>query len=107
MRAAVSLVDSAAGAANRLRTNIFLNTGFINIEFVGGWLSNRKSIMATSITSLGLTRLLILTGVGIEVRYPLVDVVVFGLTSSSFFTRFALPSFNELVEQRIEKKLSN
>ena len=73
----------------------------------GGLIRFRPVIMTTLTTLFGLIPLLISNGAGAEVQRPLAAVVVFGLGTSTFLTLFVLPSIYELVERRIEKKLSN
>jgi cobalt-zinc-cadmium resistance protein CzcA len=73
----------------------------------GGLIRFRPVIMTTLTTLFGLLPLLISNGAGAEVQRPLAAVVVFGLGTSTFLTLFVLPSIYELVERRIEKKLSN
>jgi cobalt-zinc-cadmium resistance protein CzcA len=71
----------------------------------GGLIRFRPVIMTTLTTLFGLTPLLISQGSGAEVQRPLAAVVIFGLTTSTFLTLFALPAIYEFVERRLEKKI--
>jgi heavy metal efflux system protein len=71
---------------------------------VNGSLIRFRPVIMTSLTTLlGLMPLLLSHGAGAEVQRPLAAVVIFGLTTSTFLTLFALPSIYEALERRIEK----
>jgi cobalt-zinc-cadmium resistance protein CzcA len=53
----------------------------------------RPVIITTLTTVLGLLPLLLARGIGAEVQRPLATVVVFGLSSSTLLTLFAIPAF--------------
>jgi cobalt-zinc-cadmium resistance protein CzcA len=69
----------------------------------GALIRFRPVIMTTLTTLLGLMPLLLSTGAGAEVQRPLAAVVIFGLTTSTFLTLFALPTIYEWVEVWKEK----
>ncbi len=66
----------------------------------GALIRFRPVIMTTLTTLLGLMPLLLSTGAGAEVQRPLAAVVIFGLTTSTFLTLFALPAVYEWIESR-------
>ncbi len=58
----------------------------------GATLRLRPVLMTTMTTVFGLLPLLLSGGLGSEVQRPLATVVVFGLTSATFFTLFVVPA---------------
>lgn len=64
-----------------------------NAVIEGGLLRLRPVLMTALTTVLGLVPLLFAQGIGSEVQRPLAVVVVFGLTSATFLTLFAMPAF--------------
>jgi len=68
----------------------------------GGLLRLRPVLMTAITTILGLTPLLLATGIGSEVQRPLAITVVFGLATSTLLTLFVIPAVYGWLE---EKKL--
>jgi len=58
----------------------------------GAMLRLRPVLMTATTTVLGLLPLLLSSGIGSEVQRPLATVVIFGLTSATFFTLFVIPA---------------
>jgi cobalt-zinc-cadmium resistance protein CzcA len=68
-----------------------LDTGQASIE--GAALRLRAVLMTAATTALGLTPLLLSSGVGSEVQRPLATIIVGGLLTSTAVTLFFLPAF--------------
>jgi cobalt-zinc-cadmium resistance protein CzcA len=66
----------------------------------GAMLRLRPVLMTATTTVLGLLPLLLSSGIGSEVQRPLATVVVFGLTSATFFTLFVIPAAYGWFEDR-------
>ena len=66
----------------------------------GAMLRLRPVLMTATTTVLGLLPLLLSNGIGSEVQRPLAVVVVFGLTSATFFTLFVIPAAYGWFEKR-------
>jgi cobalt-zinc-cadmium resistance protein CzcA len=71
----------------------------------GALIRFRPVIMTTLTTLLGLMPLLLSSGAGAEVQRPLAAVVIFGLTTSTFLTLFALPAVYEWFESKRQKSI--
>ena len=78
----VSCISRLAGGGADLREAIVQ----------GAMLRLRPVLMTATTTVLGLLPLLLSNGIGSEVQRPLATVVVFGLTSATFFTLFVIPA---------------
>jgi cobalt-zinc-cadmium resistance protein CzcA len=71
-----------------------------NAILEGAALRLRPVLMTTMTTVFGLLPLLLSSGLGSEVQRPLATVVVFGLTSATFFTLFVVPAAYGWFEER-------
>lgn len=71
-----------------------------NAIIEGAALRLRPVLMTTMTTVFGLLPLLLSSGLGSEVQRPLATVVVFGLTSATFFTLFVVPAAYGWFEER-------
>ncbi|MDX9978560.1 MAG: efflux RND transporter permease subunit, partial [Lentisphaeria bacterium] len=70
----------------------------------GSLLRLRPVLMTATTTVLGLLPLLLATGMGSDVQRPLATVVVFGLTTSTLLTLFAIPAVYGIVEGWYERR---
>lgn len=70
----------------------------------GAELRLRPVLMTALTTVLGLLPLLLARGIGADVQRPLAIVVVFGLTTSTLLTLFAIPAVYLWVEERVERR---
>ena len=75
-------------------------TGLQEAIVRGAMLRLRPVLMTATTTVLGLLPLLLSSGIGSEVQRPLATVVVFGLTSATFFTLFVIPAAYGWFEER-------
>lgn len=73
----------------------------------GSVLRLRPVLMTAITTILGLTPLLLSTGIGSEVQRPLASVVVFGLTTSTLLTLFIIPAVYGIIEEYFTEKKKN
>jgi len=74
--------------------NYIRDEGFATEEAIirGALLRLRPVLMTALTTVLGLIPLLLSRGIGANVQRPLATVIIFGLTSSTFMTLFAIPA---------------
>ena len=70
----------------------------------GAVLRLRPVLMTAITTILGLTPLLLSSGIGSEVQRPLASVVVFGLTTSTLLTLFIIPAVYGIIEEFFTEK---
>ena len=66
----------------------------------------RPVLMTASVAILGLTPMLLSSGVGAETQRPLASVVVGGIFTSTFLTLVLLPVIYEWIESRSEREVS-
>jgi len=76
------------------------STGLKEAIVQGAMLRLRPVLMTATTTVLGLLPLLLSRGIGSEVQRPLATVVVFGLTSATFFTLFVIPAAYRWFEEK-------
>ena len=77
----------------------------VTAVFEGALSRLRPVLMTASIAALGLTPMLLSTGVGSEVQRPLATVVVGGLFSSTLLTLFVLPVLYGLFSRRSQTRV--
>jgi cobalt-zinc-cadmium resistance protein CzcA len=77
---------------NAINQNLEAGLEMAEAVYNGALARLRPVLMTAAIAALGLTPMLLATGVGSEVQRPLATVVVGGLVSSTLLTLFVLPS---------------
>ncbi len=92
---------------NAINQNLEGGVGMAEAVYQGALSRLRPVLMTAATSALGLTPMLLSTGVGSEVQRPLATIVVGGLVSSTFLTLFVLPALYGLFSRGAQSRLDN
>ncbi|MCU7852464.1 MAG: CusA/CzcA family heavy metal efflux RND transporter [Candidatus Thiodiazotropha sp. (ex Monitilora ramsayi)] len=89
---------------NAINQNLEAGESIADAVFGGALSRLRPVLMTAAIAALGLTPMLLASGVGSEVQRPLATVVVGGLASSTLLTLFVLPTLYPLFSAGLQSR---